>query len=478
MLNLLFFDATVAGCLRELQTLESVGASRIILRTWNSFSSELVRKAGAQFRFVLLNGAGSGTVSERVECVESVAPGDTLLLDEHDPEKLSLELLRYLDAERLTIMAPITAHYYQKRPLFLVSIPKGGTHLLFKLVESFGYRAGVVHDGNPKPGTWYCVEYSNTHTVARDFFVDTVRREPFGNRHHPFPRTPTVFIYRNPLDIVVSEANYYQRDGATAFSAYLRHLDFERRLLRLVDDPHLLGSIRDRINNFVAWLDFENVIPVSFEEMVGSNGGGDDGVRKRLIWSLQLKLHIPGNPESLGAGIYSEDSPTFNEGLIGSWRRKITPEALARFSSLNQDFMELLGYAKFSPLLATDSSTSSGTTMIPSRVEEFRRRSLRTSNETFRDLPINIEWSYLGHNLVRFDERYYALPRGAGPVDLVKLRSRNKLGRVLSAPDVQRLKALIVLRSRNKLAGLISRLKLLSTLDVATLKTLIAKNLR
>jgi hypothetical protein len=476
MRNLVFFDPTVAGCMQSLRALERAQAGKIVLHAWNDFAKELVGQA-RELSFVLLGGEPGQIPHPGVEVVKAMAPGDILLANEFDPEKLSSILIEYLDAANATILAPVSAHYYLNRALFIISIPKGGTHLLFKLVESLGYKAGVVHDGNPNPGAWYCVEYSNTHTVARDFFVDTVRREPFGNRHHPFPRTPSLFIYRSPLDIVVSEANYYQRDGATVFSAYLRRLDFAQRLLRLIDDPYLLGSIRDRINNFVAWLEFENVIPVSFEELIGSKGGGDDAVRNRLIWSLQLKLHIPGNPDKLGAGIYNEDSPTFHEGLIGSWRNKITPEGLARFFSLNQDFMELTGYAKPTPPPGEATPISDGVNLIPARAEEFRRRPLRTSGETFQDVPVNVEWSFLGHNLVRFDGRYYALPRGAGPVDLVKLRSRNKLGRVLSAPDLQRLKALIVMRSRNKLGNLVSRLKLLSTLDVQTLKALISKAL-
>src|SRR5438477_163119 len=83
-----------------------------------------------------------------------------------------------------------------------------------------------------------------------------VRRRPHGNRDHAFPHHPSLFIYRNPLDIVASEANYYQEDGATVFAGYLDGLSYEERLLRLIDDPWLMGSIRDRVGKFAAWLEF------------------------------------------------------------------------------------------------------------------------------------------------------------------------------------------------------------------------------
>ncbi|MBV5334015.1 hypothetical protein JZU57_01995, partial [bacterium] len=136
-------------------------------------------------------------------------------------------------------------------------------HLLFELARAMGFPDGgecpPVPGGRQWAGKWYYLEYSNSHTAATDFFVDTVRRRPFGNRDHPFTRNPTIFIYRNPMDIVASEADYYHGDGNTAFFQYMAHLNYDQRLLRLIDDPWLLGSIRDRIARFIAWTDFANV---------------------------------------------------------------------------------------------------------------------------------------------------------------------------------------------------------------------------
>lgn len=444
MLNLQFFEYSIEGCEQLINALEIPRSSAIVLHSWDKFSAGLLRRSFPGKKFSLLNRPEDCELPAGVELASRVMPGDVLLLNEPVDEKLSAILLEYLDAENLTILAPITAHYFRNRPLFLISIPKGGTHLLYRLAEAIGYGAAVEHNGNPSPGNWYCVEYSNSHTVARDFFIDTVRRSPFGNRHHPFPRTPTLFIYRNPLDIVVSEANYYYRDGATVFSSYLRHIEFEQRLLRLIDDPYLLGSIRDRINNFVPWMDCENVIPVSFEELIGSKGGGDDAIRNRLIWSLQLKLHIPGTPEQIGSAIFDESSPTFHEGRIGSFRRKMLPEAIRKFFSLDQDFMRLTGYADADIDASETNNFWEKINVIPFRAEEFRKRPLCTSKEDFRDTPIPVEWDFMGHNLVLFNGRYYALSQSAGQIDLTKLRSRNELELFLSSEGIEELKAKIL----------------------------------
>jgi hypothetical protein len=329
-----------------------------------------------------------------------------------DGAALSQRLLEHLDREKGCVVAPITDHHRTRRPLFLVSIPKAGTHLLMRLARTFGYGAGETCPDHPRGGTWYYVEYTNAHTAAPDFFVDTVRRSPFGNRHHPFMASPALFNYRNPLDILVSEAHYYHREGKTAFASYLAHLDTRQRIRRLIHDPWLLGSLRERVGRFVAWLDFANVAPVAFEELVGEAGGGDDGLQRRVIWSLQLKLHVGGSPDRHRSALYDQDSPTFRRARIGAYRESLDEELFAEFMALEQDFMEALGYA---------GSDLRRCVTTPARSEEFRRRPLVCATTSFDDTPILVRSGYCGHNIVRYGGRFYALAQDGPFGDLREL---------------------------------------------------------
>jgi len=287
-------------------------------------------------------------------------------------------LLHFLDWRAGWLIAPETARFNAHSPLFLVSIPKAGTRLLYRLARNLGYRDGVELKDMAEPAHWYCLEYSNPHTAAPDFFIGSARREPFANRAHPFPRTATLFIYRNPLDIWVSEANDYHKDAAILFRGYLSELPFHERLDRLLFDPWLLGSVRDRVAKFLAWLEFPNVIPLSYEELVGAAGGGDDRIQEDLVWSIQLKLHTPGQPQQIGAGIVDADSPTFDEGRIGNYRKVLAPRLFDRFLRRDQDFMEKLGYADSDLMHAP---------VPPARAEEFRRRPLRLSTVNNDETP-------------------------------------------------------------------------------------------
>lgn len=365
------------------------------------------------------------------------APPPCFLIFDTDPASLSASLLKFADLEEGVVAAPITERHFSRNILFLISIPKSGTHLLYELARAFGYETGIMCPDNPLPRHWYCLEYSNSHTVARDFFVDTVRRSPFGNRHHPFAGSPALFIYRNPLDIVVSEANYYHRDGNAAFGNYLMQSSFEERLLRLIDDPWLLGSIRDRIGGFLPWLHFCNVIPLSFEELIGADGSGDSDAQAKLIWSLQLKLHVPGNPRDFGRQIFNRESATFQSGQTGTYTGRFTPEAARKFGALNQDFMRELGYAEVS------SDGKLPPAGIPRTAEEFRRRPLILQNLSFDHTPIAYEFGFLGYNIIRFKRMFYALPQGR-VIDLLSLGDQ-QLSQLLSAPELNSIKHLIAL---------------------------------
>jgi hypothetical protein len=400
--------------------------------------SDVTQKLAAGFGKDLPDGARLQILSELPDQVlpernAAERPIVYVLVPDRD-EQLPELLLRFLDWEGGWVIVPQTSRYYAFNPLFLISIPKAGTHLLYNLARKMGYRDGIELIGFAEPAYWYCLEYSNSHTPAPDFFIDSVRRSPFGNRAHPFPRTPTLMIYRNPLDILVSEANWYQRDGKASFRGYFSGLSFEERVERLISDPWLLGSIRERVGRFLAWLEFPNVIPFSFEELIGTRGGGDDRIQADLIWSLQLKLQVPGRPESIAEGLFDEDSPTFFKGRLGRYPEALSDSAFAMFKSLDQDFMKILGYS------CSDRISSP---FPPGRSEEFRRRALRLSTANHDETPVKVE-VFLGCNLVRFKGRFYAIPQRLGELNLATLEPA-QLDRLISAKANSELKCLLLL---------------------------------
>ena len=178
------------------------GRQCIRIRPWNSFgqavAAEILRqRPGTVF--------APGT-TPRAKAGEKATLD---ILAEGDADELSRLLLEYLDVTDVRILAPITARHFQNTPLFLIAIPKAGTHLLSQLVKAFGYAPGHLLAFPPKPGTWYYLEHATSHTGAREFLNYRTFSDPF----HPFLWTPSIFIYRNPLDIKAREKQPLHQPG-------------------------------------------------------------------------------------------------------------------------------------------------------------------------------------------------------------------------------------------------------------------------
>lgn len=398
----------------------------------------------SSFEELLAHSKGSQDVVTR--------PDMLIVLLHEEPSELSDSLLRLVDLPGGSVIAPITSHFWKRRPLFLISIPKSGTHLMYELVSAFGYRQGGNSSGNPAGGTAYFVNSMNPHTPTT--FLDF--KESSSNLYHPFMRCPALFSYRNPLDIVVSEANYYHRDGRSAFWSYLSGLDLDGRVRLLINDPFMLGTIRDRILPFLGWLGVKNVIPLSYEELVGARGGGNEELQIRLIWSLQLKLHVPGYPKEYASRIYNDTSPTFNSGQLGTHKRALSEEALRGFLSLPQDFMSQLGYldenggsgsGEVAAAMPHSTQAHDGRRILlfSRRIDEFRNRPLVLSTAAVDEKPILMLANYCDHNIVRFRGRYYAIGFGDGPVRLDSIREKELSG-FMSDVDLTSLKQQIMLR--------------------------------
>lgn len=420
----------------QIAKLRETGRKAIALRPVTSRNLAIVERIAERMGdgIIALDIGVDVVLPNGMSRIDDVQP-DAVLIVEEEPQALSVALIDYVDSTAIDIVAPVTACHSSKLPLFLISIPKAGTHLLFRFAEALGYKMGGPCPDNPLGGYWYYLEYSNAHTPAASFFVEATRKSPLGNRAHPFLRSGALFGYRNPLDVLVSEAAYYHKDGNSPFAGYLAPLSAEERLLRLIDDESLLGSLRDRMMSYSAWFNVANVIPVAFEELVGHQGGGSDDARRKLIWSIQLKLQVSGNPEDYAAIISERASPTFREGRIGSFKTMLKGAARKRLEALPQDFMNIFGFGGFE----SDET-------LPARANEFRHRPLTLGTADFGNTPFAVQTNFLEHNLIAFRGRYYGVPCDLGKLDLDSLAEPD-LANFRIAENLDDLKSMLAARA-------------------------------
>lgn len=326
---------------------------------------------------------------------QSDDPGaDIVLVAGGGSADVSLALHACID-KNVAVIAPVTEDHCSKRTVFLLSIPKAGTHMLIRLFDLMGLTRSP--DRSPQPGTWATPVGYEYHAPCRDLLGNDWF-DPGGRQL--FFRSPAIFVYRNPLDIVVSELDWFVRPEH-AFSGYLNCFeDKDEQLDRLIADSTVMGTIRDRINRYAGWMNFENVIPVSYEELVGGRGGGSDAEQLDAIWAMQLKLHIPGNPQEYGTRLYDSASATFSKGKIGRHVDFFNNCHFKTFDSLPQDFMQSLGYVRGS--------------LTSSKVKMLRRRTLVIKEMTPDVLykPRLVRENFLGWNIIEVAGKYYPIRQG------------------------------------------------------------------
>jgi hypothetical protein len=260
---------------------------------------------------------------------------------------------------------------------------------------------------------------------------------------HPFFRSPALFMYRHPMDILISELFWYQKQDV-AFAHYLQKIEsVKERLMCLIDDPFVLGTIRDRMNQYLGWLNFRNVTPVSYEELVGQEGGGKREEQLKTIWSLQLKLHIPGSPLAYAESLYDSNSPTFHSGKIGRHKEFMDRKHYKKFYSLPQDFMKKLGYERNRP--------------YSRHVARHRRTPLEVWSPSEKEIWKQrlVKQSYLGFNIIYAAGQYAAIHQELDSIDLSVEENRKKPGVYLGFLSVGDVKQYLDrLNTERKLADL------------------------
>jgi hypothetical protein len=213
--------------------------------------------------------------------------------------------------------------------------------------------------------------------------------------------------------------------------------DLHERISRLISGTWLFRNLRDRIAGYLGWLDLGNVLPISFEELVGERGGGNKELQVSLIDSLQVRLDIPGNASKIAERVFSERSPTFRAGQIGSHRDVLRHSHYELLAELPQDFLETLGYQVGTP------------NFFSSRIGEFRRKSLKLRSVELEEIPILIQNDFFGHNIVYFRRRYFGVQQSRGAVEWAKLDA-SELASFLSGATEEECKLRIAIAELNR----------------------------
>lgn len=135
-----------------------------------------------------------------------------------------------------------------------------------------------------------------------------------------------VFIIRDPRAVLTSLLSFIL-DTRGMPKPHFLEADFNmlsptERLTFLLEGGHApianvtVRGFADVYHSMLAWRNDANCLLVKFEELVGAQGGGDDGLQAQTL--RRIEAHLGRSMQD--TTIYSTDSRTFRKGSIDSWQ--------------------------------------------------------------------------------------------------------------------------------------------------------------
>jgi len=239
-------------------------------------------------------------------------------------------------------------------------MPKSGSHLIVQVLQGLAHIGPFINPGMPPVNRGE----DNNKLEEQAILANIQRMQPgdiaYGYVHakEPFissltaPGRATVFIYRDPRDMVISHIFYATQihPGHGMHRHYTQKLDsMEDRInaaILGVDLPGVeLSSVQAKYANYLGWLEQPTVLCLRFEDLILHRlvalGNLLDYLDERgFTPKLPRALCI----ERLEHAIIPKKSGTFRKAQPGNWREHYTSANKTLFKNSTGDLLVRLGY--------------------------------------------------------------------------------------------------------------------------------------
>jgi hypothetical protein len=265
-------------------------------------------------------------------------------------------------------------------PVLANSFPKSGTHLLAQIVEGLPDRTNYGAFLGSETSSFQLRERSadNTCRFIRNFVPGEIIRghlyyDPLYANELICRRVVNCFIYRDPRDVVVSEARYL-RD----MNRWHRLHPYFRRMPSIADaimlsitgfEPPIAGiyypNIAVRFARYHGWLSDENCFAVRYEDVISERRSE---LIKQIAEFYARQTQLPCDIEVCAAAmekcVAPQKSHTFRSGKRAGWRHEFNADHRQRFAEIAGDLLIELGYESnyewVSTPLTTDAASAAG----------------------------------------------------------------------------------------------------------------------
>lgn len=161
----------------------------------------------------------------------------------------------------------------------------------------------------------------------------------------------TIFIYRDPRDILVSYINFQKNREDYPFHEFFSTANDREQVQAVLDGlvsgETVLSPMADRLTRARGWLRDGNTLALRFEDLIGKAGYGDQDKQftavSRIADWCGINLSVDQIRE-IATQVFDPTSETFHKGTIGQWKQKIDQESLDDIMERCGDLIKEYGY--------------------------------------------------------------------------------------------------------------------------------------
>jgi hypothetical protein len=249
----------------------------------------------------------------------------------------------------------------QRAPAVLGNaMPKSGSHLIIQVLQGLARLGPFVNPGFPPVNRSEANQKLGERAILAN--IKRMRSGDIGYGYisavEPYlsvlsrPGRATVFIYRDPRDMIISHVFYATKmhPGHWMHHYYTEVLtSMEERInaaIQGVEEPgSQLTDIRRRYDGYQGWLEQPGVLALRFEQLIlerpAALGSLLDYLETR---GFTPKIDRARAVELLAQSIAPKKSGTFRKGQPGNWREHFTEANKALFKEHTGDLLTRLGY--------------------------------------------------------------------------------------------------------------------------------------
>ena len=274
--------------------------------------------------------------------------------------RYELKWLRWRYRRAMTALRWGPQRLAQAPIVFGNAIPKSGSHLISQILHGLALVGPYVLTGFPPINRDEDNQKLSPEKVLNNLLK--MRSGDIGYGYigceQPFvealtsPRWATVFVYRDPRDVIVSSAFYiFELNQSHALHRYYKEQlgSIEKCIeaeIRGIGEPgYEYSGVCKRFDKYMGWLDQPAVHSVRFEDLILNR----EATLNLLLDYLEtrggsLSIPRPRAITTLQTIVQPAKSGTFRKGQPGGWREHFTDSNKALFKEVAGGILIRLGY--------------------------------------------------------------------------------------------------------------------------------------